>query len=139
MSSPTFQGVRFIILPADRDVLRQILPESLRKDFDTGANRYNGKFPAILGDPLNLESGLSWGAEYNQDTIVVYAVDPGQSMTYERVRELEDSLGVRKHPEIVFSPIVQPGDKQTDGIVKRNHAFRQHWDAGLVGPGSPNP
>ncbi|HEU5122181.1 MAG TPA: hypothetical protein VFT59_05020, partial [Candidatus Saccharimonadales bacterium] len=90
MTRPTFQSVRFIILPSDRQILRQVLPESLRTDFDTGAMRYDGMLPVILGDPLNLERGLSWGAEYRSDTIVVHAVDPSLCLTYEQVRKLED-------------------------------------------------
>lgn len=133
MSRPTFKGIKLIVIVADRDVLRNVLPESLRRDFDMGHTLYRGEMPAVLGDPLNLEQGLSWGAEYHPQTIVVWAVDPEMNLTYERVRALEDHLGLRKHPEILFSPIPQDGDDRTAGIIQRNHGFQQHWDAGLAG------
>ncbi|HKX72470.1 MAG TPA: hypothetical protein VJM32_00470 [Candidatus Saccharimonadales bacterium] len=139
MPRPTFQGVRLIVGNEHERVLRQALPEALRGDFDSGRRRYNGNMPAIMGDPLNLELGLSWGVQYGQGTITVWAIDPNMNLTYEQVREFEDRHHIREHPQIMFAPLAQEGDERTRGIMQRNHVTYQHWDAGLIGPGSPNP
>lgn len=140
MGRPTFQGIRLIALDQDWELMRSLLPEALRASLDTSRDRYQeGPLPAYLGDPLNLVLDLSWGVEYKDGTFVVTAVDPNLSLTYERVREIETILELRKHPAVLVSPICQEGDTRTHGIIQRNHITRQYWDAGLVGPGTPIP
>jgi hypothetical protein len=130
--SRSFQGVKLIVKAADRRVLRAALPESLRTDFDSGHTYYDGTYPAILGDPLNLAQGLSWGAQYEPDAIAVWAVDPDRNMTLEQVREFERRNDLRAHPEIMFVPICQDDDAATRNFIMTNLARQCPWDTDLV-------
>ncbi|MBW4062128.1 hypothetical protein HJC99_06155 [Candidatus Saccharibacteria bacterium] len=140
MPHPTFTGIRLIVLTKDAPLIQATVPADAQAEFDRAAKfgPRNGPVAALYTTTTDT-TDLLWGLQLDPGVLTLWITNADECLTFDQVQAFEKAHQLRRHREILVSPVAQPGDDLTTGIIHRNHAFRAYWDAGLVGPGSPNP